>query len=109
MSLSPKYLSHFYDVLSESNFSQTKLPMELQELIEVYELAKDSWNKENDFEKNKYLDAIIQSDALISALIFNHYKSLKNNLPPKNISDVKLKELKIKALKLKYNISQIKK
>jgi hypothetical protein len=109
MSFSPKYLSHFYEVLRDSNVTQTDLPIQLQELIEVYESAKDVWNRANEGDKRIYLDAIIKSDALISALIINHYESLKNSLPPKNVSDAKLKELKIKALKLKYNLSQLKK
>ena len=109
MSFSPKYLSHFYDVLRDSNMTQTELPIHLQELIETYELAKDVWNTANEPDKRLYLDAMVKSDALISALIFKHSESLKNSLPPKNVSDSKLKELKIKALKLKYNLSQLKK
>ena len=108
MSMTTTYFTHFYDVLRDNGISQTELPVDLQQLIEMYESTKDSWNRADTVAKENYIEAIVQSDALISALIVKQYNPTQQNVPSKTINDARLKELKIKALKLKYNISQLK-
>lgn len=100
------YEPHFYDVLSDSHLSVNELPINIQQLIMAYESAQSIWDITNEENKYNYLDALMTSDALISVLVFQQSKKAT---PTEKISDVNLKELKIKALKLKYNLSQLKK
>jgi hypothetical protein len=100
------YHSHFYELLKDNNISINDLPINLQQLITAYEFAQSSWDKENEGSKQNYIEALVTSDALISALVFQQSKKATHT---EKISDAKLKELKIKALKLKYNLIQLKK
>ena len=100
------YHPHFYKLLSDSHLSTTDLPINIQQLITTYESAQNSWSKANEESKQNYIEALMTSDALISALVFQQSKKAT---PNEKISDAKMKELKIKALKLKYNLSQLKK
>lgn len=100
------YQPHFYELLKDSNLSITDLPINIQQLITAYESAQSSWDIANEENKQHYLEALMTSDALISALVFQQSKKAT---PTEKISDAKMKELKIKALKLKYNLSQLKK
>lgn len=99
------YHPHFYELLKDNNISINDLPINIQQLITVYESARSSWDKANEGSKQNYIEALVTSDALISALVFQQSKKAT---PTEKISDAKLKELKIKALKLKYNLSQLK-
>lgn len=100
------YHPHFYELLKDDNLSINDLPINIQQLITAYESAQSSWDKANEESKQHYVEALVTSDALISALVFQQSKKAT---PTEKISDAKLKELKIKALKLKYNLSQLKK
>ena len=100
------YHPHFYKLLSDSHLSVNDLPINIQQLITAYESAQNSWDKANEESKQNYVEALMTSDALISALVFQQSKKA---IPTEKISDAKMKELKIKALKLKYSLSQLKK
>jgi hypothetical protein len=100
------YQPHFYELINDGNLSVNDLPINLKQLITAYESAQSSWDKANEESKQHYVEALITSDALISALVFQQDKKAT---PTEKISDAKMKELKIKALKLKYNLSQLKK
>ena len=100
------YHPHFYELLKDGNLSINDLPINIQQLITAYESTQSSWDIANEGNKQHYVEALMTSDALISALVFQQSKKA---IPPEKISDAKMKELKIKALKLKYNLSQLKK
>jgi hypothetical protein len=108
MNNSPSYQAHFYDLLKERNLTTTQLPSNLQQLITAYESAEQRFNNTDKENRLIYLDALITSDALISALVFQQSNEATTEIPTEKTSNAKLKELKIKALKLKYNLSQLK-
>lgn len=96
MNYSPRYT--YYLFKAEADISE--LPNELANLISQFDKTLEEWLEASEKEQKPYLQALENTDAFISAKIYQLYteKFTKENL---SIED-KLKALKAKASKFKF-------
>ena len=95
--------AHFYNHLTKVEKTVNDLSAEVKELIQSFDLAKESWDNADKKTKEQLLDALIQSDAFISALIDKVYP-LSESEPSSSVDKVKLMALKAKALQVKWKL-----
>lgn len=100
MSQSVTYTVQFYDHLNKSGIIIADLPESLQDLIKKFEIAKTLWDKADIETKSNLFNALLQSDAFISAKIEQDEKPTDEK-----IDKVKLMAFKARALKVKWKLS----
>ena len=101
MSAAGTYHPHFYEFLQRAGVDQAALPSSLQNLVEKYERAKAAWEQEDTDIQFQLLPVLVQTDAVISAQIYQLYKE---QLKTGQVDKVKLMALKAKALQLKWKL-----
>lgn len=96
MNYTPRYTYYLFKAQAELS----ELPEALSELITQFDKTLDKWLEANEKEQKPYLKALENTDAFISAKIYQLYADTfsKENMS----SEDKLKALKAKAAKLKF-------
>lgn len=97
------YQARYTGYMEKANVGTSDLPVDLQELIEKFERAKEAWEQEG--QPKALLKILVQSDACISAEIFSLYsKEAGKKTEDLSVDKIKMMALKAKALKLKWKL-----
>lgn len=101
MPVKDKYIPHFNEKVEI--IGKTNLPNNLQLLIEKFEAANKSFERATENERERFLKILVQSDAVISALLFQLFADKEEEI---STDKSKMLAMKAKALKLKMNFNK---
>lgn len=102
MSQAQTYSVQFYDFIFRHGKRVTDLPESIQDLVNKFEQAKESWDKADPSTQSNLYNALVQSDVFISALVAQELEPDRNT---EKVDKLKLMAFKARALQVKWKLN----
>lgn len=95
-----KYAARFNQYITQAGLTRETLPENIAEMVSAFERCLELVQAAPESESGKWMQVLVQADAVISALLASRYKE---SIQQSREEKIKQMALKAKALKAKWN------